>query len=389
MEHKFHITFKSFTFVKTKLHNMKIAKALLLFAFINAAAQDNFNLVVGTYTNACESKGIYVYDFNTNTGEFKAKSNTDGVVNPSYVTLSADKKYLYSVNEDGKNSAASAFKFNAVTGKLDFINKKETKGADPCYIINDDKNVITANYSGGSITVFERKADGSLGDIKQQVKHTGTGPNKSRQEAAHVHMVYFSPDKKFVFVNDLGTDKLSIYSYNPTGGDKTLVLKESIAVKAGSGPRHLVFSPSGIFVYLLGELDGSLTVFNYNNNKLEKIQETTMGAAIFGGKHGGADIHFSNDGKYLYTTNRGDANTISTFKVHANGMVNLVQQISTQGAAPRNFSIDPNDNYLLVANQNTNNVVIYKRDKATGFLATTGKEIKLCQPVCLVFTPNK
>jgi 6-phosphogluconolactonase len=389
MSHKFHITFKSFTFVRTKLRNMKIAKALLLFAFINAAAQDNFNLVVGTYTNACESKGIYVYDFNTATGDFKAKSNTDGVVNPSFVTLSADKKYLYSVNEDGKNSAASAFKFNAVTGKLDFVNKKETKGADPCYIINDDKNVITANYSGGSITVFERNADGSLGDIKQQVKHTGTGPNKSRQEAAHVHMVYFSPDKKFVFVNDLGTDKISIYSYNPTGGDKTLVLKESIAVKAGSGPRHLIFSPSGIFMYVLGELDGSLTVFSYNNNKLEKIQETTIGAAVFGGKHGGADIHFSNDGKYLYTTNRGDANTISTFKVHANGMVNLVQQISTQGAAPRNFSIDPNDNYLLVANQNTNNVVIYKRDKTTGFLTTTGKEIKLCQPVCLVFTANK
>jgi 6-phosphogluconolactonase len=201
--------------------------------------------------------------------------------------------------------------------------------------------------------------------------------------------VYFSPDKKFVFVNDLGADKLSVYNYNPAGGEKTLVFKESVALKAGSGPRHLAFSPSGIFVYVLGELDGSLTVFSYNNNKLEKVQETTVGSAIFGGKHGAADIHFSNDGKYLYTTNRGDANTISTFKVHANGMVNLVQQISTQGAAPRNFTIDPNDNFLLVANQNTNNIVIYKRDKATGFLTTTGKEIKLCQPVCLVFTANK
>lgn len=389
MNHKFYKTFKSFTFVRTKLHNMKIAKALLLLAFMNAAAQDTQNLIIGTYTNACESKGIYVYDFNTATGEFKAKANTDGVVNPSYVTLSADKKYLYSVNEDGKNSAASAFKFNAVTGKLDFINKKETKGDNPCYIISDDKNVITANYSGGSITVFERKADGSLGDIKQTVKHTGTGPNKNRQEAPHVHMVYFSPDKKFVFVNDLGTDKLSIYTYNPTGGEKTLTLKESIALKPGSGPRHLAFSPSGIFVYVLGELDGSLTVFSYNNNKLEKVQETTVGAAIFNGRHGAADIHFCNDGKYLYTTNRGDANTVSVFKVHANGMVNMVQQISTQGAAPRNFAIDPTDSFLLVANQNTNNVVIYKRDKATGLLTTTGKEIKLCQPVCLVFTAGK
>ena len=389
MAHKFHIIFKTFTFVSTKLHNMKLAKVLLLLVFMNAAAQDNYNLIIGTYTNACDSKGIYVYDFNTATGDFKAKANTDGVVNPSYVTVSTDKKYVYSVNEDGKNSMASAFKYTAATGKLELLNKKETKGADPCYIINDDKNVITANYSGGSITVFERKADGSLGDIKQQVKHTGTGPNKSRQEAAHVHMVYFSPDKKYVFVNDLGTDKISIYTYNPNGGEKTLVLKESIAVKPGSGPRHLVFSPSGFFMYVVGELDGSLTVFSYNNEKLEKMQETTIGAAIFGGKHGAADIHFSNDGKFLYATNRADANDISVFKVHANGMVNMVQQISTQGAGPRNFAIDPNDNFLLVANQNTNNVVIYKRDKMTGFLTTTGKEIKLCQPVCLVFTSNK
>jgi 6-phosphogluconolactonase len=368
---------------------MKLAKALLLLVFMNAAAQDNYNLIIGTYTNACPSKGLYVYDFNTTTLDYKLKSNTDALVNPSYLTVSTDKKFVYSVNEDGKNSMASAFKYTAATGKLELLNKKETKGADPCYIISDDKNVITANYSGGSVTVFERKADGSLGDIKQTVKHTGTGPNKSRQEAAHVHMVYFSPDKKYVFVNDLGTDKISIYNYNPNGGEKTLTLKESIAVKAGSGPRHLAFSPSGVFVYLLGELDGTLTVFSYNNDKLEKVQETNVYSPMFNGKNGGADIHFSKDGQYLYATNRGDANTISVFKVHANGMVNLVQQISTQGAAPRNFTIDPNDNFLLVANQNTNNVVIYKRDKATGLLTTTGKEIKLCQPVCLVFTANK
>jgi len=368
---------------------MKLAKVLLLLVFMNATAQDNYNLIIGTYTKTCDSKGIYVYDFNTATGDFKPKANTDGVVNPSYLTVSADKKFIYSVNEDGKNSMASAFKYNAANGKLELLNKKETNGADPCYIINDEKNVITANYSGGSITVFERKADGSLGDIKQQVKHSGTGPNKNRQEAAHVHMVYFSPDKKYVFVNDLGTDKVFIYNYNPNGGDKTLVLKETIAVKPGSGPRHLVFSPSGFFVYLLAELDGSLTVFSYNNEKLEKVQETTVGAAIFGGKHGGADVHFSHDGKYLYATNREDANNISVFKVHANGMVNMIQQISTQGAGPRNFTIDPKDNFLLVANQDTNNVVIYKRDKMTGLLTSTDKEIKMCQPVCLLFTENK
>lgn len=370
---------------------MKSVFALLLLTFMNVTAQDNYNLIVGTYTNACTSKGIYVYDFNANTLDFKLKSSTDGsVVNPSYLTVSADKKFVYSVNEDGKNSAVSAFKYAPASGKLDFLSKKDSKGADPCYIINDDKNVIVANYSGGTIAVFEKKADGNLNDAKQVVKHTGTGPDKSRQEAAHVHMVYFSPDKKYVFANDLGTDKVYMYSYNPTGGDKTLVLKGTTSLKPGSGPRHLVFNPNGTFMYLLGEMDGSLTVFSYMNDKLEQIQVSTVGLPeSFMAKNGSADIHFSNDGKYLYATNRMDANSISVFRVHANGLVNLVQQISTQGAGPRNFTVDPTDSYILIANQNTNNITIFKRDKSTGMLTDTKKKIELCSPVCLVFTANK
>jgi len=365
---------------------MKLIKALALFAVMTATAQDNYNLIIGTYTKACASKGIYVYDFNVNTLEYQLKSNTEGVVNPSYLTVSADKKFIYSVNEDGKNSTVSSFKFNSATGKLDFINKTDSKGADPCYIINDDKNVLIANYSGGTISVFNKKADGSLGDAIQVIKLTGSGPDKSRQEAPHAHMVYFSPDKKYVFANDLGTDKVYMYSYNPVGGAKTLTLKEAFSVKAGSGPRHLIFNPNGTFVYVLQELDGSITTFDYVNEKLTQIQEINITPNLLGGKHGAADIHISNDGKYLYATNRGDANTISAFRVHANGLLQMVQQISTQGSGPRNFTITPNDAYLLVANKNTNNITIFKRDKSSGLLTDTGKKIELCQPVCMVFT---
>jgi 6-phosphogluconolactonase len=365
---------------------MKLIKALALFAIMNVSAQDNYNLLVGTYTNACASKGIYVYDFNVNTLGYKLKSNTDAVVNPSYLTVSNDKKFIYSVNEDGAKSTISSFKYNTVTGKLDFINKTDSKGADPCYIINDDKNVLVANYSGGTISVFNKKADGSLADAVQVIKLGGSGPDKSRQEGPHAHMVYFSPDKKYVFANDLGSDKIYMYTYNPDGGARTLLLKEAFPVKAGSGPRHLVFNPNGTFVYLLQELDGSLTTFDYANDKLTQVQELNVTPNLLGGKHGAADIHISNDGKYLYATNRGDANTISAFRVHANGLLQMVQQISTQGSAPRNFTITPNDNFVLVANQNTNNITIFKRDKSTGLLTDTGKKIELCQPVCLVFT---
>jgi len=368
---------------------MKLIKALALFTVITASAQDNYNLVVGTYTNACQSKGIYVYDFNVNTLEAKLKSSTDAVINPSYLTVTKDKKFLYSVNEDGAKSTVSSFKYNAATGKIDFINKKDSGGADPCYIINDDKNVIVANYTGGTISIFERKADGSLSDAVQVVKHSGNGPDNSRQEAPHLHMVYLTPDKKYVFANDLGTDKIYMYSYNADGKAKTLTLKQSFSVKAGSGPRHLVFNPNGTFVHLLQELDGTLTTLDYTNDKLTTVQEINVNPNLLGGKHGAADIHFSNDGKFLYATNRGDANTVSVFRVHANGMLSMVQQISTQGSGPRNFIVGPNDGFVLIANQNTNNIAIFKRDKSTGFLSYTGKKIELCSPVCLVFTANK
>ncbi len=234
---------------------MKITRLLLLLLCVNAIAQDNYNLVIGTYTNACESKGIYVYDFNVNTLSYKEKNSTDGVINPSYLTVNKENNVIYSVNEDGEKSNVSAFKYTPGNGKLQQLNKRDAEGADPCYIINDDKNVIVANYTGGSIAVFGKKNDGSLTDSKQVVKHKGNSVNKDRQEKAHVHMVYFSPDKKYVFSNDLGTDKIYIYKYNPDGGDKTLILKETIDVKAGSGPRHLAFNPNGIFIYLLNELD--------------------------------------------------------------------------------------------------------------------------------------
>ena len=368
---------------------MKLAKLLLLLLCMNATAQDNYNLVIGTYTNACESKGIYVYDFNVNTLSFKEKNSTEGVVNPSYLTVNKSNNVVYSVNEDGNKSNISAFKYTASNGKLQPLNKKDSEGDDPCYIINDDKNVIVANYSGGSIAVFGKKSDGSLTDAKQVLKHAGSSINRQRQDKPHVHMVYFSPDKKYVFSNDLGTDKIYIYNYNADGGSNSLTLKEAITVKPGSGPRHLVFNPSGIFFYVLNELTATINVYSYINQKPELMQELSLSAKDCTDANGAADIHFSNDGKYLYATNRGEANTITVFKVHSNGKINKVQQITTQGEGPRNFVIDPSDNYVLVAHQNTHNVIIFKRDKTTGMLSDTGKKIDVCSPVCLVFTPNK
>lgn len=363
--------------------------SLLFFAIfltISVNAQDKiYNLIIGTYTNSCESKGIYVYDFSVDTGDFSLKANTESVINPSYLTISQGNDFVYSVNENGKESTVSSFGFNPKSGKLHFLNKQETNGADPCYIINDDKNVISANYSGGNITVFGKNADGSLTKAKQIIQHSGKSANEKRQESAHVHITYFSPDKKFVLVNDLGMDKIFVYKYDKNASKDILTLKETIDAKKGSGPRHLVFSNDGKFVYVLHELDGSLSTYKYKNGSLKLLQETTIIAKDFKDETSAADIHISPDGKFLYATNRGDANTINTFAINKKGTLDLVNQIDTKGKGPRNFAIDPSGNFLLIGHQYTNNVVIFRIDKVTGKLSDTGKRIELCAPVCLVF----
>jgi 6-phosphogluconolactonase len=362
---------------------------LVIVFFTTAKAQENkLNLLIGTYTNSCESKGIYVYDFDTNTADFSFKNVSATVVNPSFLTVSKDNQFIYAVNENGAESKVSSFGFNPENGVIKLMNHQDAKGADPCYIINDDKNVIVANYSGGNIAVFGKNNDGSITPAKQVIQHFGKGINVERQEKPHVHMVCFSPDKQFVLANDLGNDKVYSYQYNPNSDNEALKISDSIAVKSGSGPRHLTFSNDGKYVYLLQELDGSLTVFNYLNGKLKKIDETTILAKDFKGTFSSADIHISPDGNFLYASNRGEANTISIFKIKRNGKLESLGQTSTLGKGPRNFVIDPTGNFLLVGHQYSNDVIIFKIDKTTGALEDTGKRIYLCSPVCLVFAKS-
>ncbi|MGO4821274.1 MULTISPECIES: lactonase family protein [unclassified Flavobacterium] len=370
--------------MKNKYFNL-----FLILIFSSVQAQDSkHNLLVGTYTTKCESKGIYVYNFDSNTGDFSFKNTSENVVNPSYLTVSADNNFIYAVSEFGADSQVSSFKYEAASGNVEQLNSQKAMGADPCYIINDDKNVIVANYSGGNIAVFGKNNDGSIAEAKQVIQHYGKGPNTKRQEAPHVHMVHFSPDKKYVLSNDLGNDQIYIYAYSPDSTDEVLKATDSISVKAGSGPRHLTFSNDGKYVYVVQELDGSLTVFRYDEGKLKKIQETTILAKGFTGTFSSADIHISPDGKFLYASNRGEANTLSIFEISKNGKLKSKGEVSTLGKGPRNFVIDPSGNYLLVAHQYTNNIVIFKRDLVTGSLTDTGKRVELCAPVCLVFTPQ-
>ncbi|NMH26806.1 lactonase family protein [Flavobacterium silvaticum] len=359
----------------------------IFFTIMTASAQNKVNLLVGTYTNSCDSKGIYVYEFDTATADVKLKATSDKIINPSYLTVSPDRKKVWAVNEDGAKSGVTSFAFDAKKGTLKTLNSQETLGADPCFIMNDKGNVITANYSGGSISVFKNQPDGKLDKACQIVTHEGHSMRK-QQKSPHMHQTQLAPDKKFVIANDLGTDRIYVYRYYPESEKQVLEFQDTIPVKTASGPRHLTFSPDGKSAYLLQELDGTLTAYHYAEGKFSRFQETTVVNPDSKSDASAADIHISQDGKFLYATNRGDANTITTFSVGTNGRLSLIETIATGGKGPRNFTLSPDGNFVLVAHQYSNDVIIFKRDKLTGKLTDSGKKIALCSPVCLVFAPQ-
>ncbi len=349
------------------------------------------NLIIGTYTEPGKSEGIYVYEFNSATGDLTFKAKATGVTNPSYVAVSPDKKFVYAVNETGGENpgGVSAFSFDEQSGALTFLNKVSAMGDAPCYIDVDEagKHVVVGNYTGGNLAAFSRQEDGSLSEALQVIAHEGESVDKSRQEKPHVHSTVISPDSKFVMVADLGTDKL--YAYHLNDGkkkDALIVHGKPLMVKPGSGPRHITFHPNGNFAYVVHELTAEVSAYKYSNGKLEAIQYISMNEPDFKGNNGAADIHLSADGQFLYASNRGDANEIVIYAVGRDGKLTLAGRQSTLGKTPRSFAIDPSGNFLLAANQGSDNIVVFKRDPQTGLLSDTGKQITVGKPVCLKFS---
>lgn len=366
------------------MRKLTIVVFSLIVAIAVVGQSSNYRFLVGTYTNTGKSKGIYSLVFTPANGKITQTSVTEGVANPSYLTFSDDKKFVYSVSESDNGSAASAFAFDQSTGKLRLINQQLTESKGPCFIAATNTHVFTANYGGGSLSVFSRTVNGYLNPVQQIVQHTGKSIDPERQNEPHVHQVVLTPDKRFVLANDLGTDYITIYKYDPTSVDQVLLATDSIRLKAGSGPRHAEFSKDGKRLYVVQEMDGTVTVLTYANGHLKKIQETTLDRKP-GTINRAADIHLSPDSRFLYATNRGSANNISCFAVDQSGKLRFVQQISTQGDGPRNFALTPDGAYVLVGHQFTNNIVVFKRNTKNGKLSPAGISYEIGAPVCIQF----
>ena len=376
-------------------------KSLLVFLVlslsVNLSAQRSKEqfLIIGTYTSG-SSDGIYVYKFNTETGENSFVSSVK-TSNPSYLAISPNKKYVYAVNENADSTRftvtghVAAFSFDKTTGKLNFINKHESGGKHPCYVAIDKtgKWVIVGNYSSGSLAVLPVRSNGSLDSAVHVIQHEGSSVNSERQEAPHVHATVLNKNNKTLYVPDLGLDEVMLYNLDTKTGKLKEFDPPLVATEPGAGPRHLDIHPNGNYAYLMEELTGSVSVYKIEKNGFLSLVQNISGLPRdFTGEVGSADIHVSPDGKFLYCSNRGESNTLGIFSIDkSNGQLEWIDHQSTLGKTPRNFNLDPTGNFLLVANQNSDEIVIFKRDKETGLLTDSGKRIKVLKPVCLKWIP--
>ena len=341
-------------------------------------AQERVTMLVGTYTGG-GSKGVYSYRFNQSTGDAVILDSLE-ISNPSFLTIAPNKQMVYAVSEtNDAHASLNAIRLNRHNGKMTFLSSAPTEGADPCYVATNGKTVLTANYSGGSMSVFSLSDAGTKACLTTRFFGTTGGPDLSRQQDAHVHCACFTPDGRYALATDFSADR--ILSYRLQG---TKVVANGVAAKVSddSGPRHLVFSPNGRFAYLMSELSGKVTVFRYHDGRLEMLQEIVSDSV---GARGGADIHLSPDGRFLYSSNRLQAEGIAIFSVDpSTGLLTRVGYQPT-AAHPRQFNITPNGEFLLCCCRDSNKIQVFRRNKKTGALSDTGKDIPVSRAVCVQF----
>lgn len=338
---------------------------------------------IGTYTKG-DSEGIYSFTLNTSEGKIKDIKAVASLENPTYLTISKDKKYLYSVGKEGNTGGLAAYSITD-NGELISINNQLSEGSSPCHVSVDSKNrfVFSGNYHKGTAESFViNSEDGSIEPASSIIQHVGSGPDP-RQEKPHVHYAGLTPDEKYLAVIDLGTDSLTTYEVSSDG---KLTKAHLLPLKAGSGPRHLTFHPNGILAYLMTEFSSEVIVLRYHpeNGHFTEVQYISTLPEEFTDNNQGSAIHVSADGRFVYAGNRGH-NSIAVFRVEETGELSFLEHTSTEGDWPRDFEIDPSGTYIVASNQESSNLVLFARDENTGKLTLLQSDIKVPHPVCVKF----
>lgn len=369
--------------------------ALLLSSRLASLAGEHF-VYFGTYTGA-KSKGIYASRFNTDTGKLSDPELAVETKSPNFLALDPTGKFLYAAGEMNdtpeKRGAVSAFKRDTKTSKLTLLNQQLSGGNGPCHVSVDAtwKTLLVANYGSGSIASFPVKTDGSIGEAATTIQHNGSSADPKRQTLPHAHFIVPSPDNLFALTCDLGLDKVLIYPLAAASAKLAANNASFAAVAPGAGPRHLVFSPDGRFVYVINEMKLTVSVFTYNAKTAAMTEIQTLSTLpaerVATEKDSCAHIMVHPSGKFVYGSNRGH-DSIAVFRADTmTGKLALIQNESSQGKTPRHFAIDPSGRWLLAENQNSDSVVVFAINNTNGKLKPTGQTITVGSPVCAVFVP--
>jgi len=366
------------------------AVAALAASTLVTAAEKPLTVYVGTYTDGT-SRGIYRFTFDPATGAPGEPVLAAETKNPSFLALHPSGRFLYAVGEIGsfqgaKTGAVSAFAIDPKTGDLALLNQQPSEGTGPCHLVLDraGRNVLVANYGGGTVAVLPVGTDGRLKPASSVQAHQGSGPNKGRQEKPHAHGIYLDPAERFALAPDLGADRVFVYRFDAAKG--TLEPHGAGTLEPGSGPRHLAFHPSGKHVYVINELLSTITVFSYDAEKgaLTTLQTVSCLPAGFSGTSWTAEVAVSPDGRFVYGSNRGD-DSLAVFAVEAStGRLTVKGHAPIGGKYPRHFTIDPTARFILAGHQNSGTIGVLRLDPATGMPSLVGSPVKVDKPVCLL-----
>lgn len=372
---------------------MKQVLSLLLFISIfysSVAQQKKEILYVGTFS-VRGSQGIYAFSFDRVKRTLKLLQTVPSLESPSYLTVHPSGKFLYSVNRGRADVAdnggsVSAYGIDPKSGKLSGIGHRSSYGDDPCHISIDKtgKYAFISNYNRGNLVVLQLFDDGLIGSPSDAKKYVGNSTNATRQESPHTHSATISHDNKFLYVADLGTDKVYIYEFNASNGTLVPAKTPEVFVSRGSGPRHFTLHPNGKFAYLSEELTSSVCAFSVNKTTgaLTILEDTVRSLPPdFKGTNTSADIHTGVNGKYLYMSNRG-LNALSIFSIAQTGKLKMIGRQET-GKTPRNFLVDPKGEFVFVASQDGDTITMYRINSKTGKLTAVGKPVQVPSPVCL------
>ncbi|MCW5853337.1 MAG: lactonase family protein [Anaerolineae bacterium] len=351
---------------------------------------------VGSYTRTLphvkgKGEGIYIFRMDRASGALAPAGDVLGLSNPSYLAFDPTQRYLYTVDEIDQGNV-SAFAVDPATGALTRLEQHVSSEGDvPCHLSVDPSGrwVLTANYTSGHVVSLPIRPDGSLGDAVEIVHHHGHSVHPDRQESAHAHWISVDPTGRYVLVADLGLDKVLVYHFDPEYGTLTPNDPPACDLPPGSGPRHLVFHPSGRFAYVINELASTLTTCAYDGERgiLHPLQTLSTLPADFTGHSTTSAIRIHPSGKFVYGSNRGH-DSLAMFAVNDDGTLTPVGHTPTQGRNPRDFNIDPTGAFLIAGNQDTDTLVTFRIDTATGQLTPTGAVTPVMTPVCIVFYPR-